>query len=1288
MLLDNQKISRIKSALTFHSHGMSITEIARQLKMNRNSVAKYLEILQISGQAEAKIAGTSKVYTLSPRVPVSAMLGFSSDMILITDQDGKIIRVNEPFLEFAGVSRDDVVGRKFSEVPLPWLPGLYPGEKGETTGGTKDTIREIRVRCRGREVFLQVKAAQTVFEDGSEGSTVILEDITGRKNLENSLRQSEEKYRNVVESQTEFICRFRPDGTIVFSNLAYSRYFGTGAEDLAGTKFRPKIPPEDQASVTAHFASLTAEHPVQTIEHRILMPDGEIRWHQWTDRAIFDARGEIVEYQAIGRDVTERNRATRALADREKLYRSVIENIQDVFYRSDREGILILASPSWAALLGYDSLDECLGKDIADTFWMEPAQREALLDIINEKGFVRDYEVVLKRKDGSPVTVSTNSHLYYDEAGRTLGVEGILRDTSERHAAEDKIRSSMEEREFLSRKLLEFIELEPEDDIYAKIASDLKTLVPGAMVVVSSYDSATGMITLRSLQGDTDREICTECLGCSPIGIGLPVDAVALNNLRQGRLIQVPLPLYDLCFRKIPADICDRITARVHFTDTWAIGFARSGELFGNAVLYLYQGTTITNKPLIETYANQASIALQRRLLEDSLRQTTETFSEINELSPIPISIIDPDGTYRYINNSFTRLFGYTLKDFQNGRGWFLLAFPDPGYRQKAIESWQADTTSQKCGRTEPRTFSVRCRDGTDKDVIFRLVTLSDGRTCIAYEDITALVQSGRMKSLLSAIIESADVAIIGKTITGTILSWNPAAERIYGYSADEMMGKHISQIIPPDKRQEIQDILGQVSHGSSVKNLETLRVRKDGTITEVALTVSPILDADGNVTGASSIAWDISLRKAEDRLKEVEERYRTLVENIDVGVYRSTGDPKGRFVWGNPALLKILGFESLQRLGEIEIAPLFVDPDGRNALLGDLSRNGFVKNRQIVLLRADGTKITVLVTALAQINPDGKIAFISGLVEDITARSRTEADLAMARKELQDVIGFLPDPVFLIDDNRKVVAWNPAMERLTGLKKEEILNGGGYIHPPPADGRARPVLADLVDATDDQLAGYYGRVTKDGAALETEIFSPWGNRGRGGVLRVRAAPLFDPAGRRIGAIETVREPAGTRLPSTGTLPGDAPAPFPPSRNGVMPSPVSVTANLSQVPPLLSRLYLSNALKLAHDGITLVDTAARCVWANDTFTRMLGATANEAVAGRSLIDFIAQDQREVILSRLMSPERSGTFSLPLSVITAGGSIAVDTSISEITDEQGDLLGHLLIMRQIRGDRPS
>jgi len=130
------------------------------------------------------------------------------------------------------------------------------------------------------------------------------------------LRESEKRYHAIIEDQTELICRFLPDGTLTFVNRAYCRYFDKKPDELIGRSFMPLIPQEDREKVEQRFTSLSPENPVVTYEHRVILPDGEIRWQQWTDRAIFDEQGRLIEFQSVGRDITDRVRAEQEISQR------------------------------------------------------------------------------------------------------------------------------------------------------------------------------------------------------------------------------------------------------------------------------------------------------------------------------------------------------------------------------------------------------------------------------------------------------------------------------------------------------------------------------------------------------------------------------------------------------------------------------------------------------------------------------------------------------------------------------------------------------------------------------------------------------------------------------------------------------------------------------------------------------------------------------------------------------------------------------------------------------------
>ncbi len=131
-----------------------------------------------------------------------------------------------------------------------------------------------------------------------------------------------------------------------------------------------------------------------------------------------------------------------SVGEKERMYRSVLEAMQNVFYRTDTDGRLVLASPSFARLFGYASVDDALGADLAETLYVDANDRKALLERVREDGSVSDYDVTLRRLDGSLLQAQSTTHLWLDEDGTVLGVEGVLRDVTEQKRREEELRFS------------------------------------------------------------------------------------------------------------------------------------------------------------------------------------------------------------------------------------------------------------------------------------------------------------------------------------------------------------------------------------------------------------------------------------------------------------------------------------------------------------------------------------------------------------------------------------------------------------------------------------------------------------------------------------------------------------------------------------------------------------------------------------------------------------------------------------------------------------------------------
>ena len=185
-------------------------------------------------------------------------------------------------------------------------------------------------------------------------------------------------------------------------------------------------------------------------------------------------------------------------------------------------------------------------------------------------------------------------------------------------------------------------------------------------------------------------------------------------------------------------------------------------------------------------------------------------------------------------------------------------------YRQKGLDIPFISVSGTVGEETVAEMMKAGAHDYVMKSNLARLVPAVK-RELRAAQERRERRQTEAVTAYLASIVQSCDDAIIGKTLDGTVVSWNPGAERIYGYSAAEMIGRSVSVLIPSYRPEELPEIYETIRRGEGVDGLETVRIRKDGTPVEVSLTISPIKDADGRAVGASTVARDITPRKQEE---------------------------------------------------------------------------------------------------------------------------------------------------------------------------------------------------------------------------------------------------------------------------------------------------------------------------------------------------------------------------------------------------------------------------------------
>jgi two-component system NtrC family sensor kinase len=296
-----------------------------------------------------------------------------------------------------------------------------------------------------------------------EANIQLEHEITERKMVEEALRKSEQLYRAIVEDQTELISRFQGDGTLTFINEAYCRYFQVKPEQVLTSSYKPLIYPEDEEKIAQLFSpedeekiaqllnSLTLENPVAMIEHPVKVA-GEVRWMQWINRAIYDQQGNFLEYQSVGRDITERNQAEEALRKSEERWQLALAGNNDGIWDWNTNTGEIFLSTRLTEMLGYEHHE--LRTHIDQ--WLEVLHlddKERVMDILQAyltrklEQYVVEYR--LSCKNGSYKWMLARGQAQWDEAGKPIRMVGSLQDISDRKLAEEALQQQFQREQLL-----------------------------------------------------------------------------------------------------------------------------------------------------------------------------------------------------------------------------------------------------------------------------------------------------------------------------------------------------------------------------------------------------------------------------------------------------------------------------------------------------------------------------------------------------------------------------------------------------------------------------------------------------------------------------------------------------------------------------------------------------------------------------------------------------------------------------------------------------------------------
>ncbi len=537
----------------------------------------------------------------------------------------------------------------------------------------------------------------------------------------------------------------------------------------------------------------------------------------------------------------------------EAKFRSIFDNAIGGIFQTTPEGRFVMANRALAQIYGYETPEDLIANltDVATQLYVDPSQRESLLEALRADDVVSNFEFEVVRADGRTIWVRENVHSVRDDHGELLYLEGTVEDVSDRWWGEQRRRLQYSTAQVLGDAAT--VE-EARPHLLEAICKELEWDIGIAWEV-----EADGM--LRAAEMWHAPEVQVEALRRA-----LPRLSYRPGQKLVGEVWETREP------RWIPDVADDPDYSHAEFvivsgmSSAFAFPISVNGEV-RQVLEFFSPKITLPDHELTQTLgsiSSQLGPLVERKRAEEALRRSEMRKAAILRSALDCIVTFDLDGKITEFNPAAERAFGYQQHEAL-GRDMADLIIPETlrESHRRGLALYNATTNGPSQARRMELT-AMRS-DGSEFPVELAISRiLIDGKPMFtAYvRDITERREAERITSELAAVVANSNDAIVACTIEGKIVSWNTGAERLYGYSAAEIIGKPLEILIPPDHLDEFPQALTAVKRGESLANYETIRLRKDGKRISVSLTDSPIRGDAGGIKGLSSIARDITERK------------------------------------------------------------------------------------------------------------------------------------------------------------------------------------------------------------------------------------------------------------------------------------------------------------------------------------------------------------------------------------------------------------------------------------------
>ncbi|MBX3083518.1 MAG: PAS domain S-box protein [Anaerolineae bacterium] len=822
-----------------------------------------------------------------------------------------------------------------------------------------------------------------------------------QRHLSEALRESEHRYRTVVEDQSDFICRYRPDLTVTFVNRAFSAAHQTTPEAMVGRNLKEIIPAPYFASFLAHVEKLAASTSIVTFESPFRLPDGSLRWIQWQDRVLRDDTGRLIEYQGVGRDITERRQMEEEL--------KALYNATSYLFKADN-------LPT-------------LGQQIVEAVVKEFAQVDCGLLLVDEP-----QNSILRLSRGGSYDIQPATPLRLDSQGLVplairMGETVYVPDVTHDEHYIPSVKSTRSELVIplkTSRGVLGVLDLQ-HTKVDAFSPRDQRILTAYAERAAAAVESMQLYETLDQHAVELEQHVSERTAELQSTKDR--VEAILHNSPNAILLVKRDLSIQqaNLSFNylfKTSDSLQIKVTDLVHTDDVALVERTiQEGQLEGhNRTIEVCarrsDATTFEAELSIGIIRGDGFVCTfrditERKRADAALRDSEERFRQYFELPLIGIAITSPDKGWLQVNDKLCDMLGYTREELIYTT-WAEITHPD----DLIIDVTQFDRVLagesegysidkryvRKNGSVLQTTITARAVRNPNGQINYFMALVQDITERKQAE--TALRESEERYRLLA---DNATDMVIRLSMQGECLYISPSIKAILGYEPDELVGQSVLNFVHADDFAPLANLL---MFGEQPANPKVLYrgLHKQGHYIWLEAVGQIISSTEtGTPIEIISSSRNVSDRlHAEEALRESEERFRSIVNGIlDYSICML--NPDGNILSWNTGAERIKGYSALESLGQ-NFSRSFTPEDQADGLpqqILETARSGNHYMGESWQLRKDGSRFWASIILSALRDKDGKLIGFTKVISDVTERKKTEETLQLAlskEKELSEL--------------------------------------------------------------------------------------------------------------------------------------------------------------------------------------------------------------------------------------------------------------------------------------------